>query len=196
MDAMATWELLTPKYESIPLPENGHLGHCPTTKMDHGSLNPKYKVKETFDCRPFTGTTEKMRYPSQSLWQTPTTRNHRKEKKRKRLPMRQLKAPLLIKPRVLGEPNAAFLERYGLDKTSHPMDWFTAFMPLTPGMNCKDLRVANIKGNKTTKFAISNWTAYSNTKALVQNAGEPGHIFAGKFKPFKNKDIRTRTSFR
>jgi hypothetical protein len=69
------------------------------------------------------------------------------------------------------------------------MEWFTAFMLLTPGMNLEDPGVANVKGNKTTKFAISNWTAYSNTKAIMCNAGEPGHIFAGKFKPFKNKDI-------
>jgi hypothetical protein len=71
------------------------------------------------------------------------------------------------------------------------MDWFTAFMPLTPNMNHEDPGVANIKSDKTTKFAISNWTAYSNMnmKAMICNAGELGHIFAGKFKPFKNVDI-------
>jgi hypothetical protein len=188
LDITARWELLTPNNEPIPLPENGDPGHRPPTEMD-GSLNPKYGMKETFDSRPFTGTTEKMRYYLQSLRQSPTTCNHRKERKRKRSPMRQLKAPLLIKPRVLGGPNAAFLERYDLDETSHPMDWFTAFMPLTPDMNREDLGVANIKGNKTTKFAISNWTAYSKIKAKMCNAGETGHIFAGKFKPFKNEDI-------
>ncbi len=94
-----------------------------------------------------------------------------------------------IKPRVIGGPNAPFLERYGFDGASHPMDWFAAFMPLTTGTNREDLGVSNVKGNKTRKFAISNWTAYSNTEALMCNAGEPGHIFAGKFKQFKNKDI-------
>ncbi len=108
-------------------------------------------MKETFDHRPFTETTEKMRYYSQSLRQSPTTRNHMKERKRKRSPTRQLRAPLPIKPRVLGGPNAAFLECYGLDETSHRMDWFTAFMPLTPNMNREDPGVVNIKGNKTTK---------------------------------------------
>ncbi len=171
------------------MPENGDPGHRPPTEMD-GSLNPKYGMKEMFDRRPFTGgTTEKMKYYLQSLWEPPTMCNHRKERKRKRLPTRQLMAPLLIKPRALGGPNAAFLERYGLDKTSHLMDWFTAFMPLTPNMNCEDLGVANIKGSQTAKFDISDWTAYSNTKAMMCNAGELGHIFAGKFKPFKNEDI-------
>jgi hypothetical protein len=64
-----------------------------------------------------------------------------------------------------------------------------AFMPLTPNMNCEDLGVANVKGDKTTKFSISNRNANSNTEAMLCNAGEPGHILAGKFKPFKNKDI-------
>jgi hypothetical protein len=62
-------------------------------------------------------------------------------------------------------------------------------MPLTPNMNCEDPAVANVKSNKTTKFTILNRTAYSNAKAIVCNAGELGHIFAGKFKQFTNKDI-------
>jgi hypothetical protein len=51
------------------------------------------------------------------------------------------------------------------------------------------LAAANVKGDRTTKFAMSNWTGYSNAKAMLCNAGEHGHIFAGKFKLFKNKDI-------
>ncbi len=188
LDVMARWELLTPKDKPIPLPKIGDPGHRSPTKMD-GSLNPKYGMKETFDCQPFSGTTEKMRYYSQSLWQSPTMRVYRKETKRKRSPTMQLKAPLRIEPRVLGRPNAAFLECYGLDMTSNPMDWFMAFMPLTPDMNREDPRVPNVKGDKTTKFAISNWTAYSNTKVMMCNTGGQGNIFAGKFKPFKNKDI-------
>jgi hypothetical protein len=88
LDITARWELLTSKDEPIPLPENGDPGHLPPTKMD-GSLNPKYRMKETFDPRPFTGMTEKMRYYLQSLWQLPTTCNHRKERKRMRSPTRQ-----------------------------------------------------------------------------------------------------------
>ncbi len=73
LDITARWELLTPKDEPIPLPENGDLGHRPPTKMDR-SLNLKYGMKETFDHRPFTGMTEKMRYYSHLLWELPTTR--------------------------------------------------------------------------------------------------------------------------
>jgi hypothetical protein len=30
---------------------------------------------------------------------------------------------------------------------------------------------------------------YSNKKAMLNNAREEGHIFAGKHRPFTNKDI-------
>ncbi len=69
------------------------------------------------------------------------------------------------------------------------MDWFTAFMPLTPDANKEDLAVANVKGDHRAKFAVSNWTAYSNIKAMLNGAGEEGHIFAGKHRPFTDRDI-------
>jgi hypothetical protein len=73
--------------------------------------------------------------------------------------------------------------------TSHPMDWFTALMLLTPNDNKEDLAVENVNGDRRTKLVVSNWTAYSNTKAMLNGAGEQGHIFAGKHNPFKNQDI-------
>ncbi len=117
--------------------------------------------------------------------------SHRKEKKRKHSSIRQLRAPLPIELRVLGGPNATFLECYCLDNASHLMDWFTTFMPLTPKMNCEDPGVANIKGNKTTKFAISNWTAYSNTKAMMCNLVSRATSLLGN-----SSHSRTGTSFR
>ncbi len=69
------------------------------------------------------------------------------------------------------------------------MNWFTAFMPLTPDANKEDPAMVNVKGDCHTKFAISNWTVYSNTKGMLNGAGEEGHIFAGKHRPFTNRDI-------
>jgi hypothetical protein len=91
----------------------------------------------------------------------------------------------------LGGPNSDFLKRFELDETKNPMDWFTAFMPMTPEDNLEDPLVPNIKGDLRTNFAVSNWTAYSNTKAMLCNAGKKGHIFADKHRPFKNQDIMT-----
>jgi hypothetical protein len=63
------------------------------------------------------------------------------------------------------------------------MDWFLAFMPMTRNMNKEDPAAANVKGDRTMKFAMSNWTGYSNVKAtMLCNAGEPGSIYAGKFR--------------
>ncbi len=94
-----------------------------------------------------------------------------------------------VEPRVLGGPNSDFLKRYGLNNESHLMDWFMAFMLLTPDANKEDPAVANVNGDGRTKFAVSNWTAYSNTKVMLNGAGEEGHIFAGKHCPFTNRDI-------
>ena len=62
-------------------------------------------------------------------------------------------------------------------------------MPLTPKDNLEHLSDVDVKRDGKTKFAISNWTSYTNQKASMANAGEGGHIFAGKCLPFKNEDI-------
>ncbi len=189
LDMTARWVPLTRINEPIVVPGvNADRSHRPPAEMNQ-DVNPKYGFVETFDRIPFTGTNEKMRY-DRSPRDSRHAANKKKEGKRKRSLTRQMRGvPVEIRPRVLGGPNNAFLERYGLDETSHPMDWFTAFMPLTSDANKEDPAIANVKGDRKTKFAVSNWTAYSNTKAMMCNTGEKGHIFAGKFKPFKNKDI-------
>jgi len=112
------------------------------------------------------------------------------DRKRKRSPTQNLRAAAAeIKPRALGGPNNNFLRRYGLDKTSHPMDWSVAFMPQTLDDNKENPALANFKGDRTTKFAVSNWTASSNAKAVLIDAKQKGHIFAAKYKPFTNADI-------
>jgi hypothetical protein len=178
---------LTPEDEPIPEPENADRSLRPLTEMD-GTLNPKFAMKEKFIRGVFTGTNKKMRY--MAPLESPTARPPKKRVQRvwKLTPTRK-NIDVPIEPRVLGGPNTNFLARYGLDKTSHPMDWFSAFMPMTPSMNKEDPAAANVKGDRTTKFAVSNWTGYSNAKAMLCNTGEPGSIYSGKFKPFKNEDI-------
>ena len=88
-----------------------------------------------------------------------------------------------------GGPNKHHLKKYGLDENSYPMNWLNSILPLTPADNLEDPAKANVKGDKATKFAVSNWAAYSNAKSLLVNAGEEGHIFAGKFKPFAPASI-------
>lgn len=185
VDVGAEWVLLTSNAVPVPEPENADSSHRPPTERD-GIVTPKYGFVETFDRMPFTGTTEKMRYTRPK---GASSNRKNRDKRRKISPTRHARPSAAIEPRVLGGPNNDFLKRYGLDENSHPMDWFVAFMPLTADMNKEDPAKANVKGDGVSSFAISNWTQYSNTKAMIVGAGKKGCIFSGKFKPFKDEEI-------
>ena len=135
LDVTAKWELLTRCESPVPEPTNDDGTLRPPTEMN-AVPNPKYGFIETFDRIPFTGTTEKM------LYRRPCGRSIQKSRKdrrkRKRSEPRHSRPPPQVEPRKLGGPNAVFLKRYGLDETSHPMDWFTALMPMTPDDNLED----------------------------------------------------------
>ena len=132
---------------------------------------------------PFTGTTELMRYARPRGASSSNRQKGDRGKKRRLSPVRQGRPSVGIEPRVLGGPNNEFIKRYGLDEASHPMDWFTAFMPLTPDMNRENPAKANVKGDGVSIFAVSNWTQYSNLKAQMVGAGKKGHILVGKYTP-------------
>ena len=138
----------------------------------------------------FSRTNKKMRY--MALHQSPKVQGPPKKRARKSRKLSSARKQLVnepIEPRVRGGPNTNFLIRYGLSELNHPIDWFSAFMSMTPDMNREDLAAEHVKGDRTTKFAVSNWMTYSNAKAMICNAGEPRSIYAGKFKQFKNEDI-------
>ena len=123
LDVTARWELLTRQLYPVPEPENEDSTHRPPTERD-AAINPKYGFVETFVRVPFSGMTEKMLYIRPSGREV----NRKKtQRKRKRSPTRHSRPTMPVGPRVLGGPNTAFLRRYGLNQTSHPMDWFTAF---------------------------------------------------------------------
>ena len=70
------------------------------------------------------------------------------------------------------------------------MDWLNSLFPILPEHNLEDTKVANVKDDKgETKFSVSNWAKYTNSKASLVNAGQKGHIYAGRFKPFATEDI-------
>ena len=69
------------------------------------------------------------------------------------------------------------------------MNWFVLLMPITKIENKESIRDIHITGDKKTKFAISNRTKYTSVKAEIANAGEPGHIFAGKYKLLTSYNI-------
>jgi len=187
LDVTAKWELLTWCDNLVPEPENSYTNLRPPTERN-AALNPKYGFIETFNCIPFTGTTEKMQYCRP---EGRSVHRSRGEKRKQRTDSWHSRPTMPVATRKLGGPSTDFLRRYGLDENSHSMDWITAFMPLTPENNKEDPAVVNVKGDRHTKFAVSNWTAYSNTKAMMVGAGDECQIFAGKHRPFTNQDIMT-----
>ncbi len=124
----------------------------------------------------FTGTTEQMQYARPRGASLSNQQKGDKSKKRKLSPVQQGRPSDGIEPWVLGGPNTDFLKHYGLDEASHPMDWLTAFMPLTPDMNQEDLAKANVKGDGVSTFAVSNWMQYSNLKPQMVGAGKNGQV--------------------
>ncbi len=83
-----------------------------------------------------------------------------------------------------------FLEKYNLDETSHSADWFNALLPLTGRDNLELIDNIDVKNDKRTKFLVANWTAYTNCKARIANAGEFGSPFAGRWRDLSNDDVR------
>ncbi len=185
LDVTANWVALTINDDPVLEPSNDDTTLQPPTERDTHT-NPKYGFNEQFKCQPFLGTTENMHYICAN--------SPKRNKKRKLSPTQKSNTSSKSNnaesnERIRGEPSGKFLKHYGLDEKSHPMDWMNALLLMLPEHNLEDVKVANVKGNKKAKFSISNWTIYSNLKAVMFNAGQEGHIFTDKFKSFENKDI-------
>lgn len=131
------------------------------------------KYSAQFNRFPFTGTSEKMLYTKDS------PRKHPKPKGKGFQPSRNLKsnATGVPQPREMGGPKMDFIKEHNLSRKSHLMNWFNALMTLTPGDNLETLEEVDVTGDSKTKFAISNWTAYTNTKAMLVSADQSGQIY-------------------
>eukprot|EP00956_Cyclotella_meneghiniana_P034869 scaffold109003_cov36-Cyclotella_meneghiniana.AAC.1 len=178
LDVTAFWQPLTIDPTPVPEPMNIDAALRPPTERD-APITQKYDFKETFDRSPFLGTTSDMGYISNKRSPRKSSQKHTESSRLRRDPVERTK----------GGPSAAFLLKHQLDEHSHPMDWFTALMPLTQSTNIEDAGAANVTGDKVTKFSVANWAAYSNLKATIVNAGQRGHIFDGKYKAFSPSDI-------
>jgi len=133
LDVTAFWELLMPNSTPVPEPINEDLMMRPPTDRD-APVNKKYQYDELFYRTPFLGTTIMMQYI--------TDKSTRKRKKGKGFTparnARNTKQLHEVKSRVKGGPNMEFLNKYGLDEHSHPMDWFNAILPMTLNNNLED----------------------------------------------------------
>ena len=97
---------------------------------------------------------------------------------------------VLVETRERGRPCPEFLRKYGLDRLSHPANWFNSVLPLTPKDNFEEIGDVDLTGDGRTKFSVSNWTIYTNVKGHMANAREYGHTFAGRWSEFDNDECR------
>ena len=97
---------------------------------------------------------------------------------------------ITVGTRDRGRPCPEFFKKYGLDRLSHPEDWLNSFLPLTPKDNFEDIGDVGATGDGRAKFAVSNWTIYTNVKGQIANDGEYGHPFAGRCSEFDNDKCR------
>lgn len=189
VDVTAKWFLLEPNPTPIPEPENPDSNLPPPTERD-GAVTPKFSYPNEFKRDPFEGTTEKMPY----IYETKEGKKKsagRKKAGRKQVSPTHKTRRSKVEPRVLGGPNDDFLNKYKLDENSHPVHWLNAILPMFPYDNLEDVKDIDVTNDGKTKFSISMWTGYTNKKASFENAGEPGHIYAGKWKDFTTKEIAT-----
>ena len=183
LDTGAHWHALVPDPLPVPEPANEDDDLRPPTMLDAKILQPKLEFKEEFRRMPFSGTTELLPAAVQTGKRKRTvgglsqTRHDRTSE---------------YPVRTEGGPDKHFLERHGLDYTSHPMDWMNALCPMTQKDNIEDPLKANVTSQPGYKFAVSNWLAYSNAKAMLVNAGDPGCIYAGKYKPMSLQDMNVQ----
>ena len=185
MNITASWVPLTRNSFPIPDPVDEDANLLPPMKRD-ALINTKYGFDENFEVQSFEGTMEKLSY-----------RRIRWKKRGKKLSPTRIMRPhnnlgplSKAEPRVEGGPNQEFLAKHNIDDHRHPMDWFVLLMPITQKDNKESIRDINVTGDSKTTFAISNWTKYTSVKAKMADAGEPGHIFSGKYKPLTLNEIQ------
>mmetsp|Transcript_14413 Transcript_14413/g.30257 ORF Transcript_14413/g.30257 Transcript_14413/m.30257 type:complete len:556 (-) Transcript_14413:739-2406(-) len=177
----AYWKELKKSSTPISEPRNeGNTLRLPT-EIDTEHPNAKFGFIEKFARPSFTGMKEVVRKQPQKKGRT--------KSKKVLLPRNDFEERLFDKvPRTKGGPNRKFLEKYRLNETSHPADWVNALLPLTPSDNLESIEDVDVKGDKRTKFSVSNWTSYTNMKATI--AGERGHSVTGRWTNMTNDDVR------
>ena len=77
-------------------------------------------------------------------------------------------------PMKKGKVDDEFIKRNNLTTSSHPADWFKAFL--------------SNKVDKTVKYGTDLWTTYTNLKGLLSNIGHHGRTYSA-FKPFSPLEI-------
>ena len=79
--------------------------------------------------------------------------------------------------RKKGHAREEFTKATQLTTESSPVEFFESFLPVFQ------------KHPQYHKTSVGDWTTWSNAKALLANAGQPGGLYP-EFKPFKVKEVK------
>jgi len=157
--AGARWRELIPLDDAVPEEEVGNL-RAPTVPNGEESI-PKFNFGETFDREPFVELCEVFKEENGKLC---------KDRRG-----RQLMETVV---REEGRAKKDWLEKNGLTMSSSPEEWIRPLLP-------------DKKKPSDPKHVVSiaNWCTYSNTKAMMMNAGQKGGVYP-EFTPFSPQEIK------
>mmetsp|Transcript_25091 Transcript_25091/g.54722 ORF Transcript_25091/g.54722 Transcript_25091/m.54722 type:complete len:1026 (-) Transcript_25091:83-3160(-) len=161
------WRLLQPMSDAVPEPSNVQRFLLPTIPADedYPYAATKHDYAERFDREVFAGTIS-VPIPAAS----PSSAGRRGQS----LPTG---SDFRNEPLTRGRPNPEFVKKNKLSARSHPVHWFDAFCP------------SHRKKSESHKFHTDQWAAYTNTKAMLANAG-PGEAIYPDYVNFTPKEIR------
>jgi hypothetical protein len=156
------WVNLKPNQTAVEEPNNSSSNLAGPTVPTGAKEKDKFDYSESFD-RPFF---------TAMLQVVETLSNGKVAKDRKG----DIKWRQEIRATV--RANIGWVELQGLTEFSAPNKWFEALLPE------KKKRTDSI-----SMVSIAEWTVYSNTKALISNAGQPGNLYPD-WKPFMVTEIK------
>jgi hypothetical protein len=165
----AYWKTLTQNPIAVPEPENPEFknARAPTVPEDeaHIAAPIKYHYDERFDRPVFKG----------KLKETVMLRNGRAKK----TPDGKDQSREI--PYEKGRPDPHFVKKQKLTCDAHPSVFFDIFVPFkTNEYN---------RAGRGEFPSIAAWTKYTNSKAMIANAGPGGQVYPD-FRPFTMREIR------
>ena len=152
-DTGARWELLSADEENEVEGEVLSIDGCefrgPTLQEGETIGVKRYNYAEEFDRDPFTGIAKQPK-----IWNNGRVAVDRD-------------GNVIYEERghINTVPNIDFCKEHDLDLTSHPAEWFQAFLPI------KNKRGGN---SNSMQFSMESCLSWTNTKARIQNAGLGG----------------------
>ena len=170
----AYWKLLEAKGEEIDESNatiNGVRFRAPTMPAAEHAVDSDHRVKkrnyeEIFDRAPFISNVLLPVRKVNGILQKKNTGEH------------------VYKKQLCTEavPNLEYLSANGIDKDSHPADWFNLFFPMDRDKNTHPKTVT-----------IDELTSWTNTKAMIANAGRRGGRY-GRFVDFSKVELMKHLS--